>query len=221
MVKFWFAEENGFRAQAGSEMAVDGQRVNRWFRSCPFPLPHPLPSCPFSFPSLPSPLPSLPFPLPLLPLPPKWICCPKMVEFLGGVFGRSFWAEIFCPKTLPKNVARTFLRGSNPLPQSVPQNCPKIETLTFYHMFDFLGGPLKKLHEQNGARFGAGFYARCWVFGRSFWAELFCPRMLPENAARKHLIGSRPGSGFESSPGAGGVWKFEKFGMWSILKPGW
>ena len=109
----------------------------------------------FPFPSLPSPFTSLsPSPLSLAP----------QMDLLpedGGVFGRSFWAEIFCPKTLPKNVARTFLRGSNPLPQSVPQNCPKIETLTFYHMFDFLGGPLKKLHEQNGARFGAGFYARC------------------------------------------------------------
>ena len=127
---------------------------------------------PFLFPilfplalSLSLPLPPLslhfPFPFPSFPCPQNGFASRKWWSFLGGVFGRRFWAEIFCPKTLPKNVARKILRGSNPLPQSVPQNCPKIETLTFYHMFDFLGGPFKKIHEQNGARFGAGFYARC------------------------------------------------------------
>ena len=79
----------------------------------------------FPFPSLPSPFTSLcPSPISLAP---KMDLLPEN----GGVFGWSLWAEFLGGNFLPENVAQkcrpNFLRGSNPLPQSVPQNCPKLK----------------------------------------------------------------------------------------------
>jgi len=121
-----------------------------------------------------------------------------MVGFLGGVFGRSFWAEIFCPKMLSENVARKFpekkLRWSNSLPQSAAQNSPKIETLTFYHIFDFLGGPYFFPQTILGSVLGRAFtrdveslggvFGRFLggVFRRKFSAR--CPKMLSQDGSQ-------------------------------------
>ena len=179
--KVLICRRDSFRAQAGSEMAVDGQRVNRWFRSCPFPLPHPLPSCPFSFPSPPSPLPSLPFPLPLLPLPPKWIRFPKMVEF----FGRSFWAEVLGGNFLPENVAQkrcpeNFKRVESLAPKCAPK-LPQNWNINVLPYVWFFGRALKKTPWTKWGAFWGGLL-RAML---SLWAEFLGGVILPENVARK------------------------------------
>ena len=121
-----------------------------------------------------------------------WICCSKMVAFLGGVF----WAEFLGGNFLPENVARKCCTKIFKRVKSLaPKCCPKfpqnrnINVLPYICFFGraliffstnvlerILGRAFTRDVESLGGVFGRSF-------GRKFSARKCCPKMLPENAA--------------------------------------